>query len=520
MQNNQPAGIPFYKSKVFLYSVIFILFSVIVSFATPIKFLLKFTHDDSYFYIKIADNIAKGLGSTFDGINITNGYHPLWMIVLSVVYFIPRFFINADSDFILRTTALLHLLIAGATSLLIYRIYRILYKDNFLYKYILVVIICFIFAYTRDWGLETNLACLILASIIYIKTCEIFYNENRLGLKIFLIILLLLVRIDYQYLIIPLLMVGDYFTGEKKTRIRNFIIIGCSIAGVTAAYYLYNYLVYGHMLTISSILVSTYPENVFADSIKILMNPQYYPNHDVKLIFLFLAVGVYPLIRKKNLWGDKAQERYNLFLWFICVGFILLIILYLLYVGGLREWYMTAPAFMAALLFMRYLDKYNKLIKKLVIAFVILGAFYFYITRIGNSVYATAYDYGKILKNTLPEDSRTLMGNISGAVGFFSERQIINGDGLVNSFEYYDYLREGRIPEYIKKYNVGYYCTFTSYLDSTGHYNDVMHAPKRIQPTLFKFKKEDLMFTHPRVTIHVTGNTYGDWYLFRMREQE
>lgn len=40
---------------------------------------LAYYQDDFFYYLKIAGNIAQGLGSTFDGITPTNGYHPLWM---------------------------------------------------------------------------------------------------------------------------------------------------------------------------------------------------------------------------------------------------------------------------------------------------------------------------------------------------------------------------------------------------------------------------------------------------------
>lgn len=37
------------------------------------------TFDDSYYYAEIARNLTNGAGSTFDTINSTNGYHPLWL---------------------------------------------------------------------------------------------------------------------------------------------------------------------------------------------------------------------------------------------------------------------------------------------------------------------------------------------------------------------------------------------------------------------------------------------------------
>ena len=41
----------------------------------------NFFADDSYFYFQVAWNIARGMGSTFNTLMPTNGYHPLWMLV-------------------------------------------------------------------------------------------------------------------------------------------------------------------------------------------------------------------------------------------------------------------------------------------------------------------------------------------------------------------------------------------------------------------------------------------------------
>ena len=42
--------------------------------------------DDSYFYLMVAWNMARGMGSTFNTLMPTNGYHPLWMLLLTLVY--------------------------------------------------------------------------------------------------------------------------------------------------------------------------------------------------------------------------------------------------------------------------------------------------------------------------------------------------------------------------------------------------------------------------------------------------
>jgi len=42
--------------------------------------------DDSLYYLKTALNFSQGLGSSFDGINLTNGYHPLWFLLLTMLF--------------------------------------------------------------------------------------------------------------------------------------------------------------------------------------------------------------------------------------------------------------------------------------------------------------------------------------------------------------------------------------------------------------------------------------------------
>lgn len=79
-----------------------------------------FTRDDAYFYFKTAQNIGEGLGSTFDGINPTNGYHPLWMLVCIPIFLLARF------DLILPLR-LLTLIMGGLSALsgvLLFRLLR------------------------------------------------------------------------------------------------------------------------------------------------------------------------------------------------------------------------------------------------------------------------------------------------------------------------------------------------------------------------------------------------------------
>ena len=48
--------------------------------------LFGYFEDDFFYYAEVARHLAAGDGSTFDGIHQTNGYHPLWMLVLVTLY--------------------------------------------------------------------------------------------------------------------------------------------------------------------------------------------------------------------------------------------------------------------------------------------------------------------------------------------------------------------------------------------------------------------------------------------------
>ena len=130
-----------------------------------------FTRDDAYYYFKVAQNISEGHGSTFDGINPTNGYHPLWLWVCIPIFALARF------DLILPLRILL-LVMSGfsvATAILLYRMIGKLFTPAIG----AVAAISWVFNYpllTRIYqqGLETGIA----AFTIILFTYKLFQFEK------------------------------------------------------------------------------------------------------------------------------------------------------------------------------------------------------------------------------------------------------------------------------------------------------------------------------------------------------
>ena len=87
------------------------------SAALPERLLTRITVDDAFYYLRTAQELGLGNGSTFDGINSTNGYHPLWLWMLT-----PFTSVFGPGTGTVRLLILLQAAIAAATFLLAARL--------------------------------------------------------------------------------------------------------------------------------------------------------------------------------------------------------------------------------------------------------------------------------------------------------------------------------------------------------------------------------------------------------------
>lgn len=101
-----------------LSSLLFITLAMTI-LQRPLLWLLGVVPDDAFYYLQIARNLASTGNSTFDGINPTNGYHPLWMILLA-----PLADIFTDRELLLRAALGLSLLLHIGVSLLLVQLLR------------------------------------------------------------------------------------------------------------------------------------------------------------------------------------------------------------------------------------------------------------------------------------------------------------------------------------------------------------------------------------------------------------
>ena len=123
-----------------------------------------FTRDDAYYYFKVAQNISEGHGSTFDGINRTNGYHPLWMLVCIPIFALARF------DLILPLRVLLLVMggLSVATAILLYRLIGRIFAPAIGALAALFWVFSYdVLAILYQQGLESGIAAFFIVLLVY-----------------------------------------------------------------------------------------------------------------------------------------------------------------------------------------------------------------------------------------------------------------------------------------------------------------------------------------------------------------
>lgn len=500
---------------------LFIIFAYVFSFFPSIEFLLNFSNDDSFFYLKTAYNFSEGFGSTFDKVNLTNGYHPLWFLILSVYYFIIGLFGSFSPETLYRFTVMLILYFDFATLAVLYFFFKNSYGDGYQKYFMLSIPLYLLLTGIRDFGMETHLLCLLIAFYLYIKSVEFKHSITYTNAKCVLLMLIFLTRIDYLFTVIPILIITDYLTSDSASR-NNYIKKSVLyLAATCIVYFSVNYYFFGTVMPVTSRIKSTFPEILFFHNIGKLLEPGAVTNQFAKTAFTFFMIIVFLILSRFRTIREKLTKT-DYFLLGLCIAAAAYLLLNILFnKHALKEWYVSFPAFVSSILMIRVILLIPKTYYISLSIFSFIFLFIFYITRIKNPKWNSAYYYAKEIKNQTQPDDRIYMIDLSGITGFFSERNIINGDGLINSNEYQDYLTTGNLELYFKEYNVKYYSTYSQdyapmeLTEDSGIYTDNKYS-YTFGNYPFIFKEKDLILKFPYYYSYIAGDGTGYWYLFKL----
>ena len=134
-----------------------------------------YNNDDGFFYFKVAQNIVAGHGVTFDGINATNGFHPLWMLICIPVYAL----IKGDLITPLRVIVILFGIMQSVSMVVIYRLF--VKRLSSLLSFLLTMTFGFswmVYSNTFTGGLESALSFMLVVILIW-KGISYRYSKNK-----------------------------------------------------------------------------------------------------------------------------------------------------------------------------------------------------------------------------------------------------------------------------------------------------------------------------------------------------
>ena len=322
-----------------------------------------------------------------------------------------------------------------------------------------------LFSYMEHYGMEVHLAMLLFSFYLCTITQVPPLSVKFPLIKGILLASLFLTRTDYLYTYIPPLLFAEYFLFSKQKKLHQVLIVAPLVVTVLL-YYGYIYFTFGHFSTTAGYLKNSFPNLLFFENSKLLIKSA---RHLVRIIFVLMSVSLMGWYLIKERTRNIVFKNIDIALFMLGLGGLLFCLLHLsLNTSGLRfRWYLGVPLFIASVITMRMILHFNKLNLYLlcsinsILLVMCCYFFYFDIYRIESRRWNCPYDYAKEIKEWVPEDAKIFQIDMSGIVGYFSERTIINGDGLVNSFEFIDYVKRGKLGEYLRVNNIQYYSTYT-----------------------------------------------------------
>lgn len=452
---------PIGRGWVALLLVAYACYWVYLSFGVSLGTIVNGVLDDSFYYLQVARNLAAGLGSTFDGVEATNGYHPLWMALL-----VPIYLIFPGDEAPMRVAIALGALLGFGFLL---SSYRILARAAGIWAAAFGLLL---FAWPRFFGQTVNLLETSLLLFVHVTLIRLWMYWSEEGSDhrsrptrrsmIFGLWLGLacLARLDSVFLLIALALLAllewirkrSPWPWDGSTSVwRIGLPLGIAVL-VVLPYLAWNQLEFGHVQPVSGSMKSTFPRPGFT--------VRYLREFPEFALLCLLGAGYLVASLRRNapqfvrilgIFGLAGLLHMAYTLLFMCWGvdrwhFGILIPIAVLGIpyaadSALRRSGIGTVAVRRALLTVG-----------LVIAVAVQA--YSVVLREGRYLDVTR-SLAYWARTELPEDA-VVATTDAGVFAYFSRKTTINLDGLINSYRYQEMLRSGRLAEYLDERKVGY----------------------------------------------------------------
>lgn len=493
-------------------TILIILF--VVSSVLPLNYLIHFSLDDAYFYMKIADNISSGFGSTFDQINMTNGYHPLWVLVLSIYFFLIKLIVDVSPEILYRATFVLTVVISFLSLLYIKKMVDLIeFFTQISIDVTIYVLLAVPLIYLNIIGFELQLYILLLSIYFYLYFLDYFKFEKLFFIRSLLISLVVVSRIDFILFLYTFLLFFEVLILRKHSVPFKYILPSLLVPLLVYLVYIaYNYSVFGSIMTTSGSVEMSSEGVVLGKTFEMFLRFPY----RLFLIGVIVFLAVIFFIKTRN---QTLLFHQKIFAIVFISGILFILIQGLFNHGGVKEWYYALSLFGVALLFstLKFSKKVNILLKLfLATCFVVYFSFF----RAFYYEFDDEYEYAKVLNDIVNPYETIFQFDHSGIISFFSDRKIVNADGLVNSFEYKNYISKYGMKKYLDENKIDYYSgySYSSFPNQGKAFQEILHK-SGLGTFEINFTKYDLVLIMSKNRGGKFNRVEGNWYLLKLTHE-
>jgi hypothetical protein len=296
---------------------------------------LTFYVDDFFYYLRIAEHIAASHHSTFDGTHLTNGYHPLWMLVLAGLV---RLFGSGLTFFCVLQTLILFSVLA-TYALAAYAIAAVAPRRGWLPELFAACIATSTLVLVGS-GMEVVLAIPLLAGLVCYRTRYFTWTPSSAFLLGLLAAALVLARLDAAILVIVMAVLDLMLavTVPLRQRLQCALTYLCGASPVIL-YLVLNKLWFGSLMPVSG-LAKEMRLHHWPSATLFLRSPIPPPHRLFVLYPLFLAniigLAMLPVLRKRQV----VHDRLACLLALLLCPFLYVMTLSLLSDWPIWEWYL------------------------------------------------------------------------------------------------------------------------------------------------------------------------------------
>lgn len=477
-------------------------YTYIKIFSLPTSEIISSIADDEFYVLQVAKNFAQGNGVTFDGTAPTTGFHPLYFLFLSLIYVIG----NPDVVTFLMSSIVLKTLFYLFSAILIFIIVKKLSFNHF-YRKQLGVIISLIFI-AHPYMLFLIFSGLEQLILIFFFLCFLlcYININITDKKksgrsfVFCGILLGLTYLSRTDIIIILPFILLLIIFLQRKNLKNAVLFALGFLAIIIPWYIFIHFNTGSLAQDSGAVKMFLNESINLPLAKrflsswAFINKFWWPflHHELSYLYklfwglLFIA-GVSLIlnnisIRKHRKWltnnltltsDTPLLLKINIQVVVICIFYsILIAITYGFLFSSAREWYYGLSIVAISLTLFISINFLFLFIKNQTLSvFSILMIVLFSIFVFSGMVSDQNFHLGKYknqkemmvvskwMKQNLPKTAIIGSWN-SGIFGYFSERKVINLDGLINN-DILKYLKSNSLYNYMKKRKINYIIDYT-----------------------------------------------------------